>query len=106
LAGGLATGERLVRVWNARTGQERAPLGGHTGAIFAVAFSPNSRTLASAGTDGARLWDVETGQQQGEVMTGHAHHIIRGLVFSPDGRSLLTGGFDRKIRNWDVSKLK
>jgi WD40 repeat protein len=41
---------------------EPAVLAGHTLGVNAVAFSPDARTLATGGTDGAvRLWDVRTG---------------------------------------------
>ena len=43
----------------------RATLKGHTGAVVAVAFSPDSKTLASASYDGTlKLWDMTTGKER------------------------------------------
>src|SRR5262249_62137914 len=50
---------------------------GHTGpagtdAVFSVAFSPDGKTLASAGRDRTvRLWNVATPRQIGSPLTGH-----------------------------------
>lgn len=45
-------------------------LKGHAGDVHAVAFSPDGKTLASAGADVIKLWDVETGKERG-ALKGH-----------------------------------
>ena len=59
--------ETTVRVWETST---RLPVGAFQGQrrhVSALAFSPDGRTLASAGADGAILfWDL-TGQRQEET---------------------------------------
>ena len=61
-----------MRIWDAATGQQRAVLTGHTGAVNAVAIAPDGTWLATGGDDGTvRIWDAATGQQRA-VLTGHS----------------------------------
>ena len=60
--GNLVAVAGSIGVWlyNAQTGAEVALLTGHTQSILSVAFSPDSKTLASGSSDTTiRLWDVE-----------------------------------------------
>ncbi len=97
-----AGGERFsIRLWDLRSGVLRT-LKGHTDYPVAADFSPDSRLFATGGRDlVVRLWDVASGREIRRLV-GHAGQYVKGIHFSPDGRTLLT--FDRAaFKLWDVA---
>jgi WD40 repeat protein len=93
-----------VRVWDLAAGKDRPFLHGGDGRIFSVAFSPDGKTLASGGRDGAvRLWDVETGRER--ACLRETVHEVRAVAFSPDGKTLASvhADPDDPVKLWDLA---
>jgi WD40 repeat protein len=91
-----------VRVWDGRTGQQRAQMTGHTAAVHALAFTPDDAFVVSAGADRTiRLWDVGGGRQLKQVATTEATQYA--VAVQPDGRRVAAGGADRLVRLFDLA---
>jgi WD40 repeat protein/serine/threonine protein kinase len=80
---------------------ELLTLKGHTAWVGSVAYSPDSKRLASISRDKtAKVWDAETGQ---EFLTLKGQTGGFGsVVFSPDGKRLASASGDQTVKVWDA----
>jgi WD40 repeat protein len=90
-----------VWVWDVT--QPEAPgvrIAGGIPMVFAVAFSPDGKTIAYGDWDDViSLYDVASDKVRA-VCQGHEEKV-RSVVFSPDGKLLASGSADRTVRLWD-----
>jgi WD40 repeat protein len=99
----------LVTVWDLRLAQMLRALKGVSGAVHAVRFSPDGRLVAVGGGEAAvrgdiRLFRTSDGDLVG-TLSGH-EDVVAAIDFDRDGKRLVSGGFDRSVRLWDLESKK
>jgi RNA polymerase sigma factor (sigma-70 family) len=102
----LATGSGFgpIRLWETATGKELRQCQDYQAHVVALAFSPDSGTLASlSGIHDytARLWEVASGKERVPLTEGHMGPVV-SVAFSPDGKSLISGGRDGLVGLWNT----
>jgi WD40 repeat protein/HEAT repeat protein len=103
-----------IRQWDYATGKERQRLEDFPAGIEAIAFSPDGRLAAVAasgriedgvlvrGVDGdVHVWDL-VARKEARVLRGHSRGVL-AVVFSADGRRLLTAGLDNLVCVWEAA---
>jgi eukaryotic-like serine/threonine-protein kinase len=84
---------------------EALTLEGHAGPVYSVAFSPDSKRLASASDDQAvKIWDSATGKELCSLK-GHAGPVY-SVAFSPDGKRLASASADQTVKIWNSATGK
>jgi eukaryotic-like serine/threonine-protein kinase len=75
---------------------------GHSDIVFAVAWSPDGKRIASGSRDSTvQVWIAATGVN---VLTyyGHANTVV-SVGWSPDGTRIASSGFDNTVQVWDAN---
>src|SRR5262249_48068897 len=94
----LATGadDGSLKVWDVPARKERRTIKAHRGWVSSICLSPDGKLLVSASDEEGRLWDTGTGKCVHQLT--HNRFLVRCAVFTPDGKGIVTAGWDGKAR--------
>ncbi len=99
-------GKSKIQWWDSLTGEHLKTIKEPSCDVHSIAYSSDAKLLATGGTSmKARLWDGQTGRFLGSFK-GHKSRVtdaykyqVSSVAFSPDGRTLASGGGKKMPRN-------
>jgi WD40 repeat protein len=111
-----------IRIWDRASGNVIAQFGESVGGMFDVAVSPDDKMIVTAGRvlnspnlGAVVIWDVKTGKPirtlegqtpNAQTPTGKNQAWSLSVAYSPDGKLIAAGGFDRRVKVWEAASGK
>ncbi|MEH2236663.1 serine/threonine-protein kinase [Nostoc sp.] len=107
LSHNLASGsdDKTVKIWNIESGDEIRTFTGHSDWVYAVAISPDGKTVVSGSKDKTiKVWNLNTGKES-RTLNGHKD-FVNSVAISPDGETIVSGSYDKTIKVWNLNTGK
>ncbi|KAF9087146.1 WD domain protein, partial [Mortierella sp. GBA35] len=102
--------DKLVKVWNIKTGALEHTIGGQSETVASVVYSPKGHLIAAASYDNfVRLYDIpDRDPDQSNIDVCSVAFILKGhtgavksVTFSPSGLLIATASYDLTVRLWE-----
>ncbi|HUU02730.1 MAG TPA: protein kinase [Myxococcota bacterium] len=94
-----ASTDRTLRFWDTQTGRADGVIRDPADGFYAASWANDDRYVAAGGVDAVvSLFDPRTGMRR-ITLEGHTDSI-ENLVFTPDGKRMISGADDGNIRVW------
>ncbi|HEY7427195.1 MAG TPA: hypothetical protein VH682_23375 [Gemmataceae bacterium] len=94
--------DKIIRIWDVVSGEERRQLRGCEEGTRSLVFSPDGKQLIGPGEKGTiRVWDVASGKQ---VRQWSAHREgVHSVALDRAGKTLASAGRDNTVILWDIA---
>ncbi|HYV82100.1 MAG TPA: TIR domain-containing protein, partial [Pyrinomonadaceae bacterium] len=96
---------KVIKIWDLKSGKCRNELRGHTSDVKVVAFTPDGKRIVSGSNDETvRVWDANSGR---EIATLRGHTLyVRALATLANNSQVLSAqdviGSDGSLKLWDL----
>jgi WD40 repeat protein len=97
----FASDDDTLRVWDIESNRNLFTLHGFSFYLpSSISWSPDSMYLVSGGTEGVRVWSMETGQQVNAFLS--RDDSAKDVAWSPSGEFIAAASFTGIIEIWNV----
>ncbi len=97
--------DKIIRIWESKTGNLIRELKGHENWVLTVLISPDGKYIISGSADKTiKIWDFKTGMLI-NTLKGHNLHIF-SIALTHDGKTIISSSWDKTIKIWDLKKGK
>jgi WD40 repeat protein len=95
--------DQTIRLWNTTSNTQSNVLQAKED-VFAIAFSPDGKLIASGGDRTVKLWNTSTTQEVA-TLTENTKAVF-AVAFSPDGKLIASGGADNVVKLFDSTTYR
>ena len=95
--------DRVIRLWDIKTGKCIKTLSGHKHIIWQAIFSLDGKLLASGSSDKTiKIWNLKTGKCLKTLEAGNNNWIFV-VTFTHDDKFIIAAGTDYTVKIWEVA---